>query len=207
MRAVIWAIVVVFGIGICTPLFGQQEDARQMLEDLRKIAKLMGVAEELLHHASHGKDLQRDRELMEEIKKLVSGESEEFQRRIMLLVEGLLLRGEAREKEIIELLRELIKKVRQKKGSGSGSGGGQGQGPQRPQKPGSPAQRPYDPARREQPGPLRWSGSDTERWGDLPPKMRETLESSERELDEYPKEYQPELEEFYRNIREMYERR
>ena len=49
---------------------------------------------------------------------------------------------------------------------------------------------------------FRSKGDRTGRWGDLPPRVREAMQSGKRDLDEYPAEYREVLKEYMKRLAE-----
>lgn len=71
----------------------------------------------------------------------------------------------------------------------------------KPQQPSSPADKPYDPNRQNDPmNRFRSQGDRSGNWGNLPSRVRESILSSHREIDDFPAEMQQILKEFFKEI-------
>jgi uncharacterized protein YoaH (UPF0181 family) len=185
----------------------------EALKILKECGKLMEEAETLLNDSSRGKALGSEKEAVERITKLLGTtpkSPEEEQKAILEKIEKLMGKSQKSQGESVEKLADVIKRA---KAQGQGQGQGQPQqGPpqqqdqmqqpgQKPSQPSSPATSPYDPNRNGDPiNKFRSKGDRTGRWGDLPPRIREAMLSSKRDLDDFPPEYQQLLKEYFKTL-------
>ncbi len=183
------------------------EKAMQLLKEARD---LMGLSEELLMNSSRGRAIETEKAVVERLKKLLEedkGGPEGVQDKVLEKIRKLLQRTEKNQDETIRKINEIIRKAKAVSGSSSRPQQQQQQRQQqqanRPQQPGAPAQRPYDPNRAGDPiNKFRSRGDRTGRWGDLPPRLREAMFSSRRDLDEYPAEFQEAIKEYMKRLAE-----
>ncbi len=182
------------------------------MEMLGEAHGLMEKAEELLEYSSAGKAIETEKQILERIKKLLEEEKtkdpSELQKKVLEKIQKMMKRTQGTQKNTVEKLTQIIKKVRAQQQQGSSQPQPQGQKPQqqnqkpKPQRnPGNPAVKPYDPNNTGDPiNRFRSTGDRTGRWGDLPPHLREAILSGKRELDDFPPEYQQELMEYYKRL-------
>jgi len=182
------------------------EKAMQLLKESRD---LMGKSEELLLDSSRGKSLEAEKAALERLKKLLEEEKDPSaaQKQILEKIKKLLEKTGKSQDQTIQKINEIIRKARSSSSSSSQKQQQQQQQQQqqtnRPQQPSSPAQRPYDPNRNNDPvNKFRSRGDRTSRWGDLPPRLREAMFSSRRDLDEYPPEFQEVIKEYMKRLAE-----
>jgi hypothetical protein len=185
------------------------EKAMQMLREVRELQEL---AAELLNASAQGKALSTEQALIDKLKNLLKDEEksnpEAAQKKILEKIERLMGKSEGNQKDAVDKMGEIIRKVK----SGQGQGQGQPkpgqqqkqqqqQQAQRPQQPSSPATSPYDPNRQGDPiNKFRSKGDRTARWGDLPSRLREPILNGKRELDDYPPEFQQLLKEYFEKM-------
>jgi hypothetical protein len=197
------------------PAEEQEMTPEEAMKLLKEAQTLMGRSAELLQDSSRGKALETDRELLEKIEKLLGEEDNEektptsMQGKVLKLIRNLLRKSEKKQQNSLEKIKEVIRRAkacqsgkckpceeRQKK---QGKKKGQKQA-NRPQNPGSPAQKPYDPNRTDPPSKFRSRGDRTGRWGDLPPRVRDAILDAARDIDEYPPEYQEMIKEYMKRL-------
>jgi hypothetical protein len=123
-------------------------------------------------------------------------------------IDKLLGDADKRQRDTIELINQLIRQARavqqaqaQKQQHQQQQPQPQSQQPQNTQPNASnPAQRPYTPPpSREGPAPPR-SADRADRWGDLPPHMRDETNQGLRQVEEFPAEYRELLQEYYKRL-------
>ena len=108
-----------------------------------------------------------------------------------------------KQQDAIDNINKLIKAARQAQQQGEGQQNQPQPNAQQPQKskeqpkqkPGEPAQKPYE-ATAQPPGTGRHTGGTTDRWGNLPPKLRDAIILSKSE--EFTLEYQQWLERYFK---------
>jgi hypothetical protein len=185
------------------------EKAMQMLREVRELQEL---AAELLNASAQGKALSTEQALIDKLKTLLKDEEksnpEAAQKKILEKIERLMGKSEGNQKDAVDKMGEIIRKVK----SGQGQGQGQPkpgqqqkqqqqQQAQRPQQPSNPATAPYDPNRQGDPiNKFRSKGDRTARWGDLPSRLREPILNGKRDLDDYPPEFQQLLKEYFEKM-------
>ncbi len=185
------------------------EKAMQLLKEARD---LMFRSEELLLDSSRGRSLETEKEVLERLKKLLEAEEKEnpesSQKKVLETIQKLLRRTEKSQDEAVEKMKEIIRHARAMASQSSQQRSkkqqeGHQQQSSRPQQPGGPAQSPYDPNRTNDPiNKFRSRGDRTGRWGDLPPRLREAMFSSRRDLDAYPPEFQEVIKEYMKRLAE-----
>lgn len=184
------------------------EEALKILEECQG---LMEQAEALLNDSARGKSLLSQEETAKRIEELLKEDPGLAQKSTLEKIERLMKKSEGSQGSTVEKLADVIRRVKaQQQGQGQGQ---PQQGPpqqmpqqmpqgQQPQnQPSNPATAPYDPNRQGDPiNKFRSRGDRTGRWGDLPPRMREAMLSGQRDLDQFPPEYQQLLKEYFKVI-------
>ena len=194
----------------------KQMTPEEAMKLLKEAQKLMGSSAELLQNSSRGKALEADRELLKKLEKLLDADKKEnpeesenpdsMQKRVMKLVEKLLKNSEKKQKNSLDKIKEIIRRVKtQQQQQQKQQQQQQQQKPEqkqanRPKDPGNPAQKPYDPNRTDPPSKFRSRGDRTGQWGDLPPRVRDAILDSSRDIDEYPPEYQEMIKEYMKRL-------
>lgn len=186
------------------------EKAIQMLKEVRELQEL---AAELLNASAQGKALETEQELLSKLKGLLKDEEkadpQAAQKKILEKIERLMGKSEGSQKDAVDKMGEIIRRVKQGQGQGQGKpqpGQQQKQQQQqqqgkRPQQPSNPATSPYDPGRNSDPiNKFRSTADRTGRWGDLPARLREPILNGKRDLDDYPPEFQQLLKEYFKEL-------
>jgi hypothetical protein len=187
------------------------EKAMQMLKEVRELQEL---AAELLNASAQGKALETEQALLSKLKGLLKDEEkanpQAAQKKILEKIERLMGKSEGSQKDAVDKMGEIIRRVKQGQGQGQGKpqpGQQQKQQQQqqqqgkRPQQPSNPATSPYDPGRNSDPiNKFRSTADRTGRWGDLPARLREPILNGKRDLDDYPPEFQQLLKEYFKEL-------
>ena len=120
----------------------------------------------------------------------------------MKTVEKMMDKTLEKQKSIIDKLAEIIKKARMQMSDSQKPKPGQPGSQARPNNPGSPATKPYDPGRTSPPSKFRSKGDKTGAWGKLPPRLRDAMLHGRRSIDEYPAEFREVLKEYMKKLAE-----
>ena len=178
----------------------------QAMAMLKEIQGLMGKSEELLNDSSRGKALETEEDLLKRLSELLK-DDETAQKQILVMIKRLMEKTQKHQQESVQKLGDIIRRAKSQQGKGQGKpqpGQQKPQGQQqaqKPQQPGSPATAPYDPNRTGDPvNKFRSQADRTQRWGDLPARVREAILSGKRDIDDYPAEYRGALEDFTKRL-------
>jgi hypothetical protein len=168
------------------------------MEMLKEVQELMARSEELLHDSSRGKAMETEEAILKRIHELLKDDPSVAQKMTIEKIEKLMEKSQGSQKDAIERMAEVIRKVKAQ-GGGSGPDGSQPKLGQKPvQNPGSPAPAPYDPNRTGDAINRFRSRGDMGRWGDLPARLREAILSGKRSIDDFPPEFQQVLKEYFK---------
>lgn len=187
----------------------EEEDEEQLtpggaMELLEEALGMMTKAEELLNDSSRGKALATQKDLEKRLKDELKDDPTFSQRRILDKIGKLVEKAEKKEKDAAEKLGEIIKKARSSQSQSQSEqqqpGQGQGQGSNKAKQPGSPAQKPYDPGRTEQPSKFKSEATKSGTWGNLPAAAKQAI------LDASKEDVPPEFQEIWKKYYEMLEK-
>jgi hypothetical protein len=201
-----------------------EEKRADPIKTLEEVVKLMAEAEEYLNAAAARKALDTGREIERKLEPPPpspdkppeagtppppSGESQKAIEKMKLAqekIDKLLGGADKKQKDTIELINLLIRQARQVQQSGQQQQQRQQQQQQQRQQPQNqpnatnPAQQPYTPPpTREGTAPPR-TADRADRWGDLPPHMRDETNQGMRQVEEFPAEYRELLQEYYKRL-------
>lgn len=190
------------------------------LKTLEEAARLMAEAEEYLNSAAawkgaaRGTEAERKLRLPEEPAAPgggAAGQAQEKQSQAHEKLGKLLDDADRRQKDTIERINLLIRQARACESQGGGSPRPQLRPQPLPRSPrpqpqdqrpdaGDRARRPYDPPPvSDRTAPPR-TADRTDRWGDLPPHVRDEAFQGRRQVDEFPAEYRDLLQEYYKRL-------
>jgi hypothetical protein len=194
-----------------------EENRADPVKTLEQASKLMSEAEEYLFAAAARKGLDKGADAE---KKLTPPnpppdtppQEEKALEKMKLAqekIEKLLGGADKKQKDTLDLINLLIRQARQveQQSQQQQQQRQQEQQQRQQQQPqntqpnaGNPAQRPYTPPpAREGAAPPR-SADRADRWGDLPPHMRDETNQGMRQVEEFPAEYRELLQEYYKRL-------
>jgi hypothetical protein len=200
---------------------GGEEDGEKRadpIKTLEEAAKLMSEAEEYLYAAAARKGLDKGTQAERKLDPPAGqppaspdggGKALDKMKLAQEKIERLLGDADKKQKDTIELINLLIRQARQvEQQSQQQQQQRQQQQQQRPQQqpqqnqPNAtrPADRPYTPPpSREGVAPPR-TADRADRWGDLPPHLRDETNQGMRQVEEFPSEYRELLQEYYKRL-------
>lgn len=197
-------------------LNNQLKPDREALEEvdvmatLNKIIEKMGDAEDFLSRASLWKALTPQEEAANELEKIIKRQQAALEELNKLFKDT-----KCNQDDALKNIEKLIKLAKECQGQGQGQSSqpqpqpkpkpGQKPKPQdrqpqptqaNPQKPGSPAQKPYEATGTLPHGLSPFTGDPSKKWGNLPPKLRDEI--LELKQDELISEYLERLEKYFK---------
>jgi hypothetical protein len=193
-----------------------KEERADPIQTLEEAAKLMAEAEEHLYAAAAKKGLAKGTAAAEKLKPPDGppppdggGQALQKMKQAQEKIEKLLGNADKKQQDTIDLINLLIRQARRVQMQ-SQQQQQQRQRQRQQQRPRNqpqnqpnarnPAERPYTPPpSHEGSGALR-TADRADRWGDLPPHMRDETNQGLRQVEEFPAEYRELLQEYYKRL-------
>jgi len=177
----------------------------QALDLLKEVQGLMAKSEELLHNSSQGRAVETEADLLQRVNELLKDEPAASQKKVLQKIGKLMEKSEGKQKDAVERIAEVIRRVKQGGGGSCNKPGEEGKpkpGQPKPvQQPGQPAPAPYDPNRTgDAINKFRGNGDRTGNWGNLPPRLRQAMLAGKRSIDDFPAEFQQVLKEYMKRL-------
>lgn len=169
---------------------------------LKQVQEKMTEAADGLSKASVWKAIEKQKQVPSDINEVIKRQKEALEQLNKSLQDT-----KKKQQEAIDNINKLIKAARQVQQQDQSRSNPDKQKPQaKPkeqpkQKPGEPATQPYE-ATAQPPGAGRHTSGTSDRWGNLPPKLREAIILSKPE--EFTMEYQQWLERYFKILAEEY---